>query len=258
MPTSTISHPLPYEMLVVGVETKSHNGKTGGIPQVYTAPESCAARCPFKGHGCYAELDKVKLNWRRITSGDSKYHAFNGKNVVRTYEQLEDMVAEAIAKGYDMIRHNVAGDMCLPGTSDLDGGLVEGLTQAYWGIAYTYTHAEQSARNDAIIAQAGRRGFVVNYSTETLAEARSARSRGLPACLVWDVKGMGMPKDEDVRFVLCPKQRPEYGKGGAKEGQMDCHKCRLCARFNRPTVVVFDAHGNKAKDVRRIIRIKAI
>lgn len=217
----------------------SSNKKTGCIPQTYSSESTCSASCPFKGRGCYGEGIHTAHQWRRADNADDS-------RAVSTYEELREKALAACEKQRTLLlRHNVAGDICRPGTSSIDMDHVLRLAWAYRGLmAYTYTHAAPTAANHGLILVAKERGFCINQSCEQPAVAARCAASGIPAVLAWDVAGRGMPAPVDgVRFVQCPAQT--RGKS--------CRDCALCARANRKTVVVFDLHGNAAKKARAAV-----
>lgn len=231
---------------------QSKNGKTGVCPQTYTQDETCPVRCPFKHSGCYAECMRVLKNWGK-TKIDGYEKAIT--HSIRSKEQLRARVEASINAGFTIIRHNVAGDICRPGTNIIDGDFVDDLTYGFCGVGYTYTHAEINGRNSEIIRKAAKGAFIINYSCETPAECQAAAAEKIPAVLAWDVTDWGMPVADGLHFVQCPQQT----KG------ISCAKCRLCARAGRKSIVVFDAHSNGKNKARAaiarkngIIPIKAI
>lgn len=218
---------------------KSSNAKTGCIPQTYSSESTCSASCPFKGRGCYGESIHTARQWERAdNAADSR--------AVSTYEELREKALKACEKAHTkLLRHNVAGDICHPGTSSIDMDHVLRLSWAYRGLmAYTYTHAAPTAANHGLILVAKEQGFCINQSCEQPAIAARCAASGIPAVLAWDVAGRGMPAPVDgVKFVQCPAQT--RGKS--------CRDCALCARANRKTVIVFGLHGNAARKAREAV-----
>ena len=132
----------------------SKNEKTGDISQTYSACNICPTSCPFKGHGCYGENFTTRHHWKQANC--------NSKTLADAME----------SKGHTrIVRHNVAGDMCKPGTSELDSSLIRDLIKAWKAMkvtAYTYTHADKTSRNFAIVKHAIKNGFIVSVSCESL------------------------------------------------------------------------------------------
>lgn len=238
---------IPHGMLYLEGSTQA---KTGDIPQAYASRTSCPVDCPLRS-GCYAAAGHCKLILRRCDADGDK------KQVI-TWMQLAAKVDASRAAGRDLIRHGVSGDIAASGSNLIDAHYLRGLTAAYAGLAYGYTHCVQCERNDQLLREAAADGFVMSYSCETEAEADSAVASGVPAVLVW-------PKDVPVpgytaggnRFVQCPQQTRN----------VQCKDCRLCARASRKSVIVFAAHGAHrvvaraldaaAKTPRRVIPIAA-
>ena len=116
---------------------RSANKKTGNIMQVYTTTTedlqgSCPTSCPLKKI-CYA---KTGMNTRR---------AWSESNI--TIDELKAKVQKRAAYlikkgGCLLVRHNVAGDIAVPGTDLVNKNLVKFLTnEVYKNLkAYTYTH----------------------------------------------------------------------------------------------------------------------
>lgn len=218
---------------------KSRNEKTGCIPQTYSAAATCSAACPFKNSGCFAESIRTAANWKRADSAADN-------RAVATYEELREKAVTACRRaGTRLLRHNVAGDICRPGTSVIDGAHVLRLSWTYRGLqAYTYTHAAPTEENHSVITVAKEQGFCINQSCEKPEVAAYCAQHGIPAVLAWDVTGRGMPaRIGAVRFIQCPAQT----RGRS------CRDCGLCARANRKTVVVFDIHGSAAKKARAAV-----
>ena len=231
----------------------SSNPKTGDIIQAYSAPESCPARCPFKGSGCYGENFHTRRQWARADNADDP-------RAVTSVEGMARALVSAAARrpeGAVLFRHNVAGDMAEPGTSKLDAAAVRELHAAVclansalnslsrYVFAYTYTHCEIDATAAEIIRAAC---ITINASCETAAECKNAAEHGVPsamACADIDAAKAAL-KAEGLNGVQCPAQT----RG------TNCDKCRLCARKNRKSVILFALHGNGAKKAARAIYIK--
>lgn len=232
----------------------SSNLKTGDIIQSYSARESCPARCPFKGSGCYGESYHTARQWARAENAEDP-------RFIKGAAEMARVLASAALRRHEgsvLFRHNVAGDMAVPGTSTLDAQGVRELSKAvelangllktadYHVLAYTYTHCEI----DAAAARAIRGACVtINASCETVAECKNAAEHGVPsamACADIDAAKAAL-KAEGLNGVQCPAQTRDT----------NCDKCRLCARKSRKAVVLFALHGNGAKKAARAIEIKA-
>lgn len=232
----------------------SSNPKTGNIIQSYSARESCPVRCPFKGSGCYGESYHTARQWSRADRADDP-RAVNGA------ESLAAALVAAAAERPEKVilfRHNVAGDIARPGTSEIDADalseLSNGVDKANEALrvigrsvlAYTYTHCEITEKSAAAVRAAH---IVVNVSCETPKGCAAAVSRGLPAvmaCIDPDAAKAAL-KAKGLKAVQCPAQTHDG---------INCEKCRLCARRNRAAVVLFAVHGNGAKKAARAIEIK--
>lgn len=232
----------------------SSNLKTGNIIQSYSARESCPVRCPFKGSGCYGESYHTARQWARADD-------LSDPRAVDCAESMARILASSALMrpgGVILFRHNVAGDMAVAGTSTLDAQEVRELSKAvelangllktadYHVLAYTYTHCEIDAAAAEIIRAAC---ITINASCETVAECKNAIALGVPAvmaCADPDAARAAL-KTEGLKAVQCPAQTRDT----------NCDKCRLCARKNRKSVILFALHGNGAKKAARAISIKA-
>jgi hypothetical protein len=146
-------------------------------------------------------------------------------------------------------RHNQAGD--LPGHGDtIDTTKLAQLVDANTGkMGWTYTHKPTTAKNSKAIADANARGFTINLSADTLAEADTLASLAIgPVVVVLDaIEGT---KADTVtpagrRVVTCP---------ATYRDNVTCASCLLCARPNRPTIVGFPAHGTYRKAAATVAR----
>lgn len=203
----------------------SANKKTGDISQTYSEPKTCPVSCPFKGHGCYGENFTTRKHWVQSNC---------------TSKTIGDAME---SKGHTkVLRHNVAGDMCIYGTGELDGELIRDLSRAYKGIkAYTYTHADKTYMNFYLIHKAAEQGFVINMSCETLGQVIECRENHVPAVLAvyeWTAKDKVTRRINGITYRLCPAS---YDKN------MTCRDCGKCWKKGRKEVVVFPAHGTGKK-----------
>ena len=206
---------------------RSSNKKTGDISQTYSAPVTCSLSCPFKGNGCYGENFTTKIHWRQANCTE--------KTLVKTMEE----------KGHTrIVRHNVAGDMCKPGTGDLDPALIHDLVKAWkaTGVtAYTYTHADKTTRNFSIVKRAIEKGFIISVSCESLDQVKACHENAVPAVLAvyeWTAKGKVTRRIDGITFRLCPAT---YDKN------ITCRDCGKCWKKARKEVIVFPAHGRGKK-----------
>lgn len=214
---------LPHGMLYLEGSTQA---KTGDIPQTYASRTSCPVDCPMRS-GCYAAAGRCRLVIRRCD-------ADSDKKQVASWMRLAAKVDASRAAGRDLIRHGVGGDIAASGSNLIDAHYLRGLTAAYAGLAYGYTHCVQCERNDQLLREAAAAGFILSYSCETEAGADSAVASGIPAVLVWP-KGVPVPGHtaDGNMLVQCPQQTRN----------VQCKDCRLCARKERRAIIVFAAHG---------------
>jgi hypothetical protein len=215
--------------LRVSIALKSGNRKTGPIPVTMTAASTCPPSCPLMNRGCYAEQHMVAIHWRRLSAGKTglTWGAF-----LKVIESLPDG---------QVWRHNEAGD--LPGVGeDLDAAALTALVDANRGKrGFTYTHKDWR-KFGAAIRTATARGFTVNVSTDSLAEADLAARAGLPVTTVLphDAPARGNRTPDGVRVVICPAETHEA---------VTCEKCKLCAVPGRSCIIGFRAHGDRKKQI---------
>lgn len=200
----------------------SKNPKTGNISQTYSSPDTCPKSCPFKGNGCYASYGKCKIHW------DSK------KDFI-PIEKLKEKVQELSTY---IIRHNVAGDIAKKNTDRIDKELLSALVEAYEGKkAYTYTHCKVSPYNFRIAKEAIEKGFVINFSCETIEQVKKVLKANLPAVMAVSSMEKDIVKKDNILFRKCP----------ADGLNITCRDCKICTKANRKEVIVFEAHGNGRK-----------
>jgi hypothetical protein len=205
---------------------ESGNRKTGPIPVSMTSARTCPKNCAWYGRGCYAEQHLVSIHWRRLSDGDGiDWYAFL-------------MMVRDLPEG-QIWRHNEAGD--LPGDDGhIELGQLWGLVKANVGKrGFTYTHKPLNFYNVDLLKRANAKGFTINVSADTLADADRAIDLGLPAVVVLPldapIKGNRTPAGRTV--VVCPAEWNE---------KVTCERCGLCAVANRKSVVGFRAHGDRA------------
>jgi hypothetical protein len=212
---------------------RSSNDKTGPIAVSTTARPSCAPTCPLAGdEGCYADAGFfTRLHWDRVTAGLAGLP--------------EDAFIAAVSrlKPGRLFRHNVAGDLWHD-AGRINAKLLRRLADAtrHLRAAWTYSHHLRTPENVAAIRSAIRRGFVVNLSTESRAEAARLAKRGLPVVCVVPPGTPAHFTEGGVRFRQCP---------ATFDGSpTQCVSCGgglpLCARADRDFVLTFPAHGPRA------------
>lgn len=209
----------------------SKNEKLGGIPACIATPTTCPPSCGFYGNGCYAETGFMGGHWRRAgTSGIS-------------FAELLRRVS-ALRPG-QLWRYAVAGD--LPGVGDkLHIGAFMHLVNAAVGagttvLAYTHKPLERADERRAI-AEANRRGFTVNLSSDSLDHADRRAELGIgPVVVVVPSDHARHSKTPGGRYVIvCPAQTHE---------EVTCASCGMCAVASRKSIVAFRAHGSFAAHV---------
>ncbi len=217
---------------------KSSNRKTGPIPVSTSESSTCPNACPFKGHGCYAELGPLAFRWREVDEGK---HSTNWSNFLRAIKGLP--------LG-QLWRHNQAGD--LPGQADtLDTKALGELVDANRGLrGFTYTHKPVERVNERkAIASANKRGFTVNLSGNNLEHADKLADMGIGpvvAVLPSTVQGnVHLETPKGRRVVVCP---------ATYRDDVTCDSCRLCAVPDRKVIVGFPAHGAMKRQANEVAK----
>jgi hypothetical protein len=98
-------------------------------------------------------------------------------------------------------------------------------------------------QNIDAVRDANSKGFCVNLSADTLAEADAKHALGIaPVAVVlpWDAtENTVTPAGNKV--VLCP---------ATQRDNVNCASCKLCAWIDRKVIIGFPAHGSKKKQVK--------
>lgn len=235
---------------------ESSNQKTGNIIQSYSHRATCPNRCPFKGNGCYADNFHTSRQWDRCENVLDARYVSNGRGLALS---LIEAIAPRAKKGAKevLFRHNVAGDIAYENSNMIDRSRTHAIADACNSASdalgvkvrgYTYTHCVVSLQNTKVIREALDKGFIINYSCETVSEVKEANALGCDTVItsVDTKETIKALKDEGIRAVQCPAQ--------TRDG-VNCENCMLCSR-HRGTTVVFAVHGNGSKKARKVIMLK--
>lgn len=217
-------------MLRVHLSRVSTNVKVGPIPVSTTSADTCPDACGLKGHlkGCYASAGPLALHWKAVSEG-------------KRGMEWNDFLAQirALPRGI-LWRHNQAGD--LPGENNaIDAGKLAALVKANGARkGFTYTHKPMSdASNLAAVREANAKGFTINASADTVTDADTLASLGLPTVVVLPSDApRGMKTPEGRTIAICPAQLSD---------KVQCATCGLCSRADRTAIVGFRAHGPMTK-----------
>lgn len=213
------------------VTERSGNVKLGPMPATLSTAETCPESCALRGEGCYAEFHVLGTHWGRAPADGLEWDAFLEWAGART----------------GLWRHNTAGDLAGAGDT-LDVAALDQLTSAARGEPFTYTHKPlRSARERAAVRRAISRGFAVNLSADSPADADRLVALALApvAALVPPGTRTGDRTPGGARIVVCPAQT---------DAGLQCVSCRLCAALpegGRRGVVGFLPHGQYAAHVAR-------
>ena len=213
--------------------SNSENKKTGNIAQTYSPSSTCPTTCPLRNNECYAGFGNTIIHWKRLDAGKVgiPWDEFLGK--VRKIEAGR------------VWRHNVAGDICKEGSSEIGFGRLKELVAANRGRrGFTFTHAPLTEINIVALRYANALGFTVNLSADSVMEADAALAhRAGPVVTI-------IPSDPSLwpsrtpgghRVVVCPNVT--HSK--------TCLECKLCAIPDRRVVIGFPSHGTRKKSLDR-------
>lgn len=223
---------LPY---FAHLTLRSANEKTGPIPVSVTDSRTCPPNCTFKGQGCYAESGPLGIHWRHVDEADRGM-------------PWEMFCAAVDTLGPGQVwRHNAAGD--LPGRDGvIDQHALGMLVKANAGkVGFTYTHYPPTPVNAAAIGMANAAGFVINLSSNNVAQADAYAELGVgPVVTV-------LPSDTKSNTTT-PAGRPVVVCPATTRVDTNCQNCRLCAVADRQTVIGFPAHGSSKRRVDIMIK----
>ena len=230
----------------------STNRKVGPLPVSTTDRESCPDTCALKGAGCYANGGPLAMHWTAV----GKPKESGGRGIA-----FPDFLARIRALGLGPWRHNQAGDLPADSAGRLKSRALAALADANaQGLngddlpepraGWTYTHHDPTlAGNGEAIANANARGFTVNLSGETLADADRLAALGVAPVTTLLPEGFEERTTHTpggLRVVTCPATIPAHPK--SKREPVTCANCGngrpLCARPERPYAIGFPAHGS--------------
>lgn len=245
----------PLKMILLPT---SSNKKTGDVIQSYSSRVTCPDSCKFKKNGCYADGYHTARQWDRCDNPADARYVTNGEHLaIGLKAAVFDKLRRNPTRNKVLFRHNIAGDIAIEGTSNIDADRVDTIAKAIADTnetvgnvlqGYTYTHCTIDLNASNIIHEVASRGFLINASCETVQEVKHAKSFDINAVIASidpketarELKAMGM------HGVQCPAQ--------TKDG-VSCDSCRLCAR-NRDVVVIFKVHGTASKKAAKVIMLK--
>lgn len=219
----------------------SSNKKTGPIPVSTVGNQSCPDICPLKKSGCYGDNGPLAIHWSLVSEGKrgGSFEEFLTK--IKKLPSLQ------------LWRHSQAGD--LPGEGDvIDAEDLIKLVEANKNKkGYTYTHkpvigdTELAVSNRAAVLNANQNGFTINLSGNNPSHAdKLADTKCGPVVTL-------VPKDTALtsytpagrKIIICPAQREDLP-------EMNCARCKLCAKADRTVIVGFLPHGKCSKKANAI------
>lgn len=215
---------------------RSGNRKLGGIPASVTSRGTCPPSCAFYDAGCFASYGKQAVHWRRVGEEGDTWEKF-----------LADV--RSLPAG-QLWRHNVAGDLPGKGESVDVPVLLELVEAAAHTRGFTFTHCHRNEPARRAIKEANARGFTINLSADSLAQADELASLGIgPVAVVLpsDVNAPHFRTKKGNTVTVCPAERVPG---------MTCALCELCAVPTRKAIIGFRAHGQAKALVSEIVRAK--
>lgn len=204
----------------------SQNAKTGNVAlSTFRTQESCPPWCPLWGRGCYAE--------NRGAHGRPEPFGIAARGTILDddYTPLIDTLASL--RPNSVVRFNVSGDYLRDDKSP-DMGYIEATNHAHGHDVLSYTHAWQ-----VLEPKWFEDDTRPNASCDSLLDVVHARDLGWATVIV--DPGNEYPqgtKMAGTTFVTCPYETPR---------KRQCVDCRLCARGERPSTVVFPVHGPRKR-----------
>ena len=202
---------------------ESSNRKTGPIPVVYSARETCPSSCPHYRQDCYAEDFYTRMTWDKIPQ--------RGIGLSELLQQIKSIKPGAFW------RFNIGGD--LPGVDEkIDWPTLKKIISANKGkLGFTYTHKKNPKYFDKY-RQSINQGFIINLSADDAGEADTLADSGLPVTCIVPMDTPTKSFTPSGRLIaICPAQVKDT----------TCLDCQLCAKPNRAVIVGFRAHGTRKK-----------
>lgn len=218
----TVEEKHDVKIRVVG--NSKGNPKTGPISQTYNSEITCPCRCPFRCSGCYGE----SVNTARCWCGCD-----NGKGI-----KPEDLQkATDTTPLTKMIRLNIAGDIAVPGTNEIDDRWVNAYIESFNNKkVFGYTHCEINKENIEKIKKLKEHGIVFSFSCETVEQVKKAFENNCDAVMTVETMEDRVKVVDGIKFVKCPNV--------TTDGEVKCCNCGICTKPNRNFVIVFPLHGN--------------
>ena len=204
---------------------RSNNAKTGPMAVSTSSRKTCPATCPMF-EACYAKQGPLSWHWDKVTRGErgDPWPTFLRK--LRTIETGQPL------------RLNQAGDLLDPLTNRGQVQLAQLKRATRHLLAWSYTHhvVEESDHAMRILREPG---IVVNRSCESMAQADSMITKGLPAVvIVAEDHPNASRTPAGHKVTVCPAQVSKA---------VNCKTCKLCATRPQNHVIAFRAHGKKGK-----------
>jgi len=227
-------------MTYVTLNPKSDNEKVGPIPVSTSDTDTCPSECSLlQDNNCYAKFGPLAWHWNKIgpKGRGSNWNAFC------------DRIAKLRKR--TLWRHNQAGD--LPGNSKGKihfPKLRRLLKAAKKTCGFTYTHYNPLDKHNArAIKEANDSGFVVNLSSDDLAQADDFADLGIGPVVTLVPLGtipLGIRTPQGRTVVMCPAQTQD---------DITCAMCKLCSVGKRKGIVGFYPHSVAGKRLSRKLEV---
>ena len=223
--------------------TSTGNKKLGDMVKTYASRDTCPLTCPFIGdNGCFGENYRQKRQWDIADETG--------------LESFDDVISGlAVQPVETKVRVNIVGDHNVDEAGNILPENIQKLSRVIkrrkLGVI-NFTHHTLTPENVELAKSAG---FIMNFSTETVTDARKALDSGVNAVIALhsNYKGrkfINLP-ESNLNIVICPEQL-------AKKRKVTCATCMLCSqdRVERRIVIGFISHGTRMKKADKAIGAK--
>lgn len=225
----------------VKIDTRNTKLKTANpvsgkiISSTSRTSDTCAPDCPFLDKGEHNDIEGKPICYANEKLGRPSIFQHAEKYGYDDTKAALEKIQYGAPKG-SAVRHLVSGDVA--GKSDdyiKNANALHAARKDLQGWGYTHNWRRMNA-SDA-------KGWTLNASTETPAEAEEAIGKGFQA-VIESPKGSELAGSRIAgrKVVSCPNQ--------ATHGKVGCADCMLC-RSDSPTrpIVEFQIHGQQQKKV---------
>ena len=235
--------PLPQTLPSFHAKERTTNKKlTGGdalnkVTATVSSWQTCSKYCPMYNK-CYAKKGyHTRIHANAVTLGK------RGKDFNQFVEQIKEL------RNRSFLRLSVSGDLpsedwCYVNDEERKIDIKKLLTlreavRSTQTEAFTYSHLHCDPKhreyNLKAYKEVSSRNFVINVSVENKATAKKLKADGYDVALV-DSKTFEKAKEGKAEgFFACPAQ---YENAEGEKSR--CIDCKMCSKFNRDQIVVFN------------------